>query len=50
MQGCKDCCSTCKYGTYDEMNGHYVCANDKSDCVAEPVEYDYVCAEFEAKK
>ena len=48
MVECKECCGTCKYGSYDKTNG-YVCVNDESDYVADFVEYDYSCDFWEQK-
>ena len=45
----KECCVTCKYGSYDKTNG-YVCVNDESDYVADFVEYDYSCDFWEQKQ
>ena len=44
----KECCGTCKYGSYDKANG-YVCVNGESDYVADFVEYDYSCDFWEQK-
>lgn len=49
MVECKECCGTCEYSTYDKTNG-YVCANDKSDYVADFVEFSHVCDEWEGKR
>ena len=43
------CCGTYRYGSYDKING-YVCVNDKSDYVADFVEYDHVCEEWKQKR
>lgn len=43
-----ECCGTCKYGSYDRMNG-YVCVNDSSEYVADFVEYDHCCEEYTQK-
>ena len=42
------CCGTCKYGHYDKMQG-YVCVNDESEYVADFVEYEHWCEEWESK-
>lgn len=44
-----DCCGTCKYATYDKMQG-YVCVNDSSDYTADFVEFNHVCDEWEGKQ
>ena len=49
MVECKECCGTCKYGSYDKTNG-YVCVNGKSGYVADFVYFDNVCEEWEGKK
>lgn len=43
------CCGECKYTYYDEMQG-YVCTNDESEYIADFVEYDHWCEEFEEKE
>ena len=43
------CCGTCRYGYYDKMQG-YVCLNSESEYVADFVEYDHSCEEWEEKK
>lgn len=45
---CKKCCGTCRLVYYDEMEG-YVCVNDESEYVADYVEYDHKCDEWEGK-
>lgn len=45
----KECCGNCKYGNYDEMQG-YVCVNGESEYVADFVEYEHSCCDFEAKE
>nr|DAE38044.1 MAG TPA: zona-pellucida-binding protein-like protein [Bacteriophage sp.] len=49
MASCKQCCGTCEYGSYDKMNG-YVCVNDQSEYVADFVEYDHSCIDWEQKR
>ena len=49
MTECKECCGTCEYSIYDKVDG-YVCSNDKSDYVADFVEFDNVCEEWEGKR
>lgn len=39
-------CKTCKYGNYDEMQG-YVCVNGESEYVADFVDEDNWCEEWE---
>lgn len=48
MSECKQCCGTCKYSSYDKMQG-CVCVNDESEYVADFVEYDHECDEWERK-
>ena len=43
------CCGNCEYGQYDPMQG-YVCVNADSEYVADFVEYEYCCEEFEKKE
>ena len=45
---CERCCGTCKYSTYDKVQG-YVCVNDESEYVADFVEFDHVCDDWEGK-
>lgn len=45
----KKCCGTCRYGHYDKMQG-YVCVNDESEFVADFVEHDHICEEWEDKE
>ena len=45
----KECCGTCKYGNYDKMDG-YVCVNADSEYVADFVEYEHCCDEYEEKE
>lgn len=42
------CCGTCKYGHYDKIQG-YVCVNDESEYVADFVEYEHWCEDWESK-
>ena len=42
MPDCKQCCGTCHYGSYDEING-YVCVNSDSEYVADFTEYNHTC-------
>lgn len=48
MQDTKQCCGTCKYGSYDKTDG-YVCVNDNSEYVADFVEYNHGCDSWEEK-
>jgi len=45
----KKCCGTCRYGHYDKMQD-YVCVNDESEFVADFVEYNHSCEEWEDKE
>ena len=49
MLDANSCCGTCEYSTYDKVNG-YVCLNDESDYVADFVEFNHVCDEWEGKR
>ena len=49
MTGRKECCGTCKYGSYDKING-YVCVNNESDYAADFVEYSHSCDFWEQKQ
>ena len=49
MLDCNKYCGTCEYSTYDKANG-YICTNNKSDYVADFVEFNHVCDEWEEKK
>lgn len=44
----KTCCGNCKYAYYDKEQG-YVCTNDDSEYIADFVEYEHWCEEFEEK-
>lgn len=48
MANCKKCCGTCEYGVYDKTDG-YVCVNGDSEYVADFVEYDHSCENWEEK-
>lgn len=48
MPDCKQCCGTCRYGSYDKTDG-YICVNSDSEYVADFVEYKHVCDEWESK-
>lgn len=41
------CCGTCKHAQYDETDGFYVCVNDGSEYIADLVEYDHWCDDYE---
>lgn len=45
----KKVCGTCKYGSYDKMQG-YVCVNGDSEYVADFVEYGHTCYDYEEKE
>lgn len=49
MAECKQCCGTCKYSSYDKMQG-YACVNYRSEYVADYVEYKHKCDEWESKR
>lgn len=49
MLDTNSCCGTCKYGSYDKING-YVCVNGESDYVADFVEYGHSCDFWEQKQ
>ena len=49
MLDANSCCGTCEYSTYDKVNG-YVCSNEESDYVADFVEFNHVCDEWEGKR
>ena len=42
------CCGTCRYGSYDKMQG-YVCVNSDSDYCTDFVDYKDGCEEWEGK-
>lgn len=46
--GDNKCCGTCKYSTYCKING-YVCCNPESEYVADFVEYEFCCEDYEEK-
>ncbi len=48
MLDCNSCCGTCKYSTYDKVQG-YICVNDESEYVADFVEFNHVCDDWEGK-
>lgn len=41
-------CANCRYREYDKMQG-YVCCNDSSEYVADFVEYNFCCVDYEEK-
>lgn len=43
------CCGTCKYGSYDKMQG-YACVNGNSEYCADFTNYDFCCDCWEGKK
>lgn len=45
----KQCCGTCKYGSYDPMQG-YVCVNGDSEYCTDFVEYGHICEDWEGKE
>ena len=44
----KNRCANCRYGEYDKMQG-YVCCNDSSEYVADFVDYNFCCVDYEEK-
>ena len=42
-------CGSCKYGHYDDEEG-YMCANSDSEYVADYVEFEHWCEDFEEKE
>ena len=44
----KECCGNCVHSDYDSMQG-YVCCNDESEYLADFVEYNHCCEEYEEK-
>lgn len=44
----RKCCGTCRYGSYDKMQG-YVCVNGDSEYCTDFTEYDHVCDDWEGK-
>lgn len=48
MMESNKCCGTCEYGSYDEETG-YACVNNNSEYVADFVEYEHCCDEYEEK-
>lgn len=45
----KECCGTCKYHEFEEIDRGYVCVNDQSIALADWTEDDYVCDKWEMK-
>lgn len=43
------CCGTCKYGSYDRMQG-YACVNGDSEYCTDFVEYGHTCEDWEEKE
>jgi len=43
-----ECCGTCESALYDKVNG-YVCTNGESDYIADFVEYEHWCEEYEER-
>ena len=42
-------CGNCNYGHYDKTQG-YVCVNDESEYVADFVEHDFECCDWDGDK
>lgn len=49
MSECKQCCGTCKYSSYDKMQG-YVCVNDESEYVGDYVEKEFSCPDWDGSE
>ena len=49
MASCKQCCGTCEYGSYDEIDG-YICVNSESEYLADYTEYSHTCDSWEPKQ
>lgn len=49
MSECKQCCVTCKYSSYDKIQG-YVCVNDESECVGDYVEKEFSCPDWDGSE
>ena len=49
MLDCNSCCGTCKYSTYDKVQG-YICVNSESEYLADYTEYSHTCDSWEPKQ
>lgn len=43
------CCGNCEYAIYDKVDG-YVCTNGQSEYIADFVEYEHYCDDYEEKE
>ena len=43
----KQCCGTCKYHQFENVNDGYVCVNSDSEYCADWTEYSDCCEEWE---
>lgn len=44
-----ECCGTCAFSCYDRTNG-YVCACEHSEYIADYVDRDHWCEEYEGRE
>ena len=45
----KQCCGTCKYHKFENVNDGYVCVNSDSEYCADWTEYSDCCEEWEER-
>ena len=45
----KQCCGTCKYHQFENVNDGYVCVNSDSEYCADWTEYSDFCEEWEER-
>ena len=45
----KQCCGTCKYHQFENVNDGYVCVNSDSEYCADWTEYSDCCEEWEER-
>ena len=45
----EQCCGTCKYHQFENVNDGYVCVNSESEYCADWTEYEDSCGEWEER-
>ncbi len=45
----KDCCGTCKYHKFEDIDNGFVCVNSDSEYVTDWTEYDFYCDEYKRR-
>jgi hypothetical protein len=49
MARTRECCATCKWREFENISDGYVCVNSDSEYVADWVENNHVCDQWEGK-